>query len=142
MLEKLKKKSTEIVLEKVINNTTNILCCYLTLSHKLELIFWFYISNANKENVENICKGVSLLYATKNYENKHKKIIIFCSKFYRKLKLKSLVKIPLKSIQTYTTIILTITARPTFIRYSAYNVLVSDNFYLLDFHKLRTCNLS
>ena len=46
------------------------------------------------------------------------------------------------TVQTYTTKIITITARPTIIHYSAYNLLVSDNFYSLDSPKLRTRNLS
>ena len=46
------------------------------------------------------------------------------------------------TIQTYTTITITITACPTLIRYSAYNLIVSDNFYSLDSHELLKRNLS
>ena len=44
--------------------------------------------------------------------------------------------------QIYTTIIITITERPIIIRYSAYKLFVSVNFYSLYSLHLRTRNLS
>ena len=46
------------------------------------------------------------------------------------------------TVQTYTTISITIAACPTIIRYVAYNLFVIDNFYSLDSHNLQTRNLS